>query len=140
MPWGRTWKRGDHPDLDGGKRTYVLWSAYRGLDAAGRRALVAALRSPVGIERRRILLGLIRQGGAIDWCRARLDVVRRDAITALNQSPLTPNQRRQYVALAGLFGSRPERTLEPAPSYVAAPLTTAGVPPILDNGVTVDAR
>ena len=29
---------GDHPDLDGGKRTLVLWTAHRLLPAAGRLA------------------------------------------------------------------------------------------------------
>ena len=34
---------GDHPDLDGGKRTYVLWAAYQQLSDCGRRALNEAL-------------------------------------------------------------------------------------------------
>ncbi len=44
---------GDHPDLDGGKRTYVLWAAYQRPGERGRRALDEALGRPVGLDRRR---------------------------------------------------------------------------------------
>ena len=116
---------GDHPDLDGGKRTYVLWSAYRGLDPDGRRSLVAALAAPVGPARRRILLDLIRRSGALDWCRTKLDVVRRDAVAVLADAPLDPAQRRQLVALTGLFGGSPIRGLESAGTYPVAAIEPA---------------
>lgn len=126
-------EEGDHPDLDGGKRTYVLWAAYRGLDAEGRRALVAALGAPVGLPRRRILLDLIHRGGAPTWCRTKLDVVRRDAVAVLAEAPLDPAQRRQLVALTGLFGASPERTLEVPKGYAIEP-----VPALVDNGLAVE--
>ena len=103
---------GDHPDLDGGKRTYVLWAAYRGLNPECRRDLVAALQASPGLARRRELVALIDRSGALAWCRTKLDVVRRDAIAALAEAPLDPTQRRQFVALTSLFGASPERTLE----------------------------
>ncbi len=127
---------GDHPDLDGGKRTYVLWAAYRGLDPAGRRELVAALDAPVGVARRRALLDLIDRGGAVPWCRAKLDIVRRDAAAALAEAPIDPAQRRQFVALTGLFGASPERSLELLNAY--APGVIEPVPAVLDNGLAVE--
>ncbi len=127
---------GDHPDLDGGKRTYVLWSAYRGLDGSGRRALVEALDAPASLDRRRTLLDLIDRSGAIPWCRSRLDVVRRDAIAALGEAPIDASQRRQFVALTGLFGASPERSLELVSGFTTG--TIEPVPAIVDNGLVVE--
>jgi len=130
---------GDHPDLDGGKRTYVLWAAYRGLDSEGRRKLVNALGSPVGIDRRRTLLALIDQSGAIPWCRSQLDVVRRDAVAALAEAPIDAAQRRQFVALTGLFAASPERTLNFTSSFGQMAIEDgATVPAIVDNGLSVE--
>ena len=125
---------GDHPDLDGGKRTYVLWAAYRGLNSEGRRDLVAALRSPSGLDRRRELVALIDRSGALDWCRTKLDLVRRDAIAALAEAPLDSAQRRQFVALTSLFGASPERTLDLINGFGA--IEPVGV--IVDNGLVVE--
>ncbi len=125
---------GDHPDLDGGKRTYVLWAAYRGLNHDGRRDLVAALEAPVGLDRRRALVTLIDRSGAVAWCRTKLDVVRRDAITALAEAPLDSAQRRQFVALTGLFGASPERSLELVNGFGAI----EPVPAIIEPGLAVE--
>ncbi len=137
--FGADLEEGDHPDLDGGKRTYVLWAAYRGLEAEGRRKLVAALESPVGLDRRRTLLDLIHQSGAIPWCRARLDVVRRDAVSALAEAPIDAAQRRQFVALTGLFRASSNRATDPLPEFTAAMIETdAAVSPVLDTGLAVE--
>ncbi len=125
---------GDQPDLDGGKRTYVLWSAYQRLPESGRRELAEALRAPVGADRRRWLLGLIHGSGAVDACRARLEGVRREAVDALRESPLDPAQRRQFVALTGLFRS-PRR--HPVPDFAALSIESEGVA-VAENGM-VDA-
>ena len=95
---------GDHADLDGGKRTYVLWAAYQGLSDAGRRDLVAALAMPVGPSRRRRLIDLIGAGGALATCRDRLDRARREAIEVLRSAPIEADQRRHLVSLTELFG------------------------------------
>ncbi len=94
---------GDHPDLDGGKRTYVLWSAYRRLPESGRAELVGALAAPVDGDRRRRLLALIAESGAPATCRARLEMVRREAVAVLREAPIDAHQRRQFVALTALF-------------------------------------
>jgi len=94
---------GDHPDLDGGKRTYVLWSTYQRLGDRGRRDLESTLAEPVGPGRRRRLLALIAGSGAVEACRARVDAVRVDAVDVLRESPLDTAQRRQFVALTELF-------------------------------------
>jgi len=125
---------GDHPDLDGGKRTFVLWSAYQGLPESGRRALAGALDGPPGVERRRRLLALIAEGGAVPSCRARLEAVRREAVDVLRESPIDPSQRRQFVALTELF--RTPRPRE-APGFVVHPIEPEDVP-IADRGM-VDA-
>ncbi len=94
---------GDQPDLDAGKRTYVLWAAYQGLDEAGRRELNEALGLPIGLDRRRKLLALIAESCAVEACRARLDGVRREAVDVLREAPLSPAQRRQFVELTEMF-------------------------------------
>src|SRR5207248_397742 len=63
----------ENPDLDGGKRTLVLWRAHDRLPDSGRRALVEALDLPPGPARRRRLLDLIDTSGAVADCRALLD-------------------------------------------------------------------
>lgn len=95
---------GDHADLDGGKRTYVLWSAYRMLDDDGRRALVAVLADPPSVARRYRLLHLIRASGAIEQCRVRVAAAQREAVAALRESELSPSQRRRFIGLAEAFG------------------------------------
>ena len=109
---------GDHPDLDGGKRTYVLWAAYQGLDDRGRRDLVATLGLPAGPGRRRRLLDLIADGGAVEACRARLDAARCEAVDVLRQAPIDAQQRRLLIALTGLFGA-PYRSSEGFAPYAS---------------------
>jgi geranylgeranyl diphosphate synthase, type I len=89
----------DQPDLDGGKRTYVLWSAFNRLGESGRGALNEALGMPVGLGRRLRLLSLIHDSGAVEACRIRLEGVRAEAIDVLRESPLEPAQRRHFIAL-----------------------------------------
>ena len=102
-------ERGDHADLDGGKRTFVLWAAHQALDPSGRRELAEALAAPPSLGRRYRLLELIRSSGAINRCRVRLAAVHREAISVLRASDLDVSQRRRFVALVELFqlGSRP---------------------------------
>ena len=116
---------GDHPDLDGGKRTYVLWSAYQRLSESGRRSLADALDGPPGIGRRRRLLSLIADSGAVPACRSRLEAVRHEAVDVLRESPIDPPQRRQFVALTELFGAA--RPLQAA-GFVVHPIEPEGVP------------
>lgn len=101
---------GDHPDLDAGKRTFVLWSAHQRLPEPGRRELDLALSLPVGPDRRRRLLDLIRSSGAVETCRARVEFARREAVDVLRGSPLDPAQRRQFIALTEMFRA-PRRAL-----------------------------
>jgi geranylgeranyl diphosphate synthase type I len=114
---------GDHPDLDGGKRTYVLWSAYQRSGPGGRRALEDALGEAAGCDRRRKLLALIADSGAIEACRARLERVRREAVGVLRDSPLDPAQRRQFIALTELF--RTNR--RPSPEFSVIPTAEDGL-------------
>ena len=94
---------GENPDLDGGKRTLVLWKAHELLPETGRRDLAGALELPVGPRRRRELLALIAASGAVAACRARLEALRAEAVDALAESPLDPSQRRSFVSLTALF-------------------------------------
>jgi geranylgeranyl diphosphate synthase type I len=96
-------ERGDHADLDTGKRTYVLWTAHRVLDPLGRAALAQALEAPVGLERRRRLRDLIVRSGAVALCRQRVRDLRNEAVELLQEAPLTVAQRQDFLALAQLF-------------------------------------
>lgn len=118
----------DHPDLDGGKRTFVLWTAHRRSSEAGRRLLVDALAAPVGVERRRRLLDQIRVSGALEECQDRLARLRREAIDALVRADFDPDQRRAFVTLMPLFDSKVRS--RPGPS--------AGLASILDAPLTGD--
>lgn len=91
-------------DLDGGKRTLVLWATHRRLDDDGREALAGALAAPVGPDRRRRLLALIRDSGAIDECRRRAETLLAEAGEALADSPIDPARQRHYWQLMGQFG------------------------------------
>jgi geranylgeranyl diphosphate synthase type I len=103
---------GDHPDLDGGKRTWVLWKADRLLDPDGRRALRDALADPVGPARRIRIWRLIHTSGALDAGQRRLDAWRHEAVAALRDSPLDDSQRQAYLALIGLLpGAAPPADL-----------------------------
>ena len=108
---------GDHSDLDGGKRTYVLWAAYQGLSPAGRRSLAESIAAPPSVDRRRRLLALIRESGAVDHCQSRLSAVQHEAVAALRSSDLTASQRRGFVALAEQFHlkGRPAPRVAPRP-------------------------
>ena len=114
---------GDHPDLDGGKRTYVLWAAYQGLDERGRASLARSLALPPDVERRRTLLALIAESGAIEACWRRLDGVRHEALDVLRESPLDAHQRRQFVALTEMF--RPAKRA--SPEFDVVPIEADGV-------------
>lgn len=118
--------QGDHPDLDGGKRTLVLWKAHDRLPDSGRRALALALGLPPGPDRRRRLLDLIDASGAVAECRAFLGSIQAEAAEVLRRAPLDPAQRRSFFALTALF--RPESP--PAePALVAdRPEITLAVP------------
>ena len=103
---------GDQPDLDSGKRTYVLWSTYQRLDERGRHELNEALLQPLSLDRRLRLLALIAESGAIEACRERLEGVRREALDVLREAPMDANQRRQFVALTDLFRPTPRAVPE----------------------------
>ncbi|QDV38016.1 polyprenyl synthetase family protein [Tautonia plasticadhaerens] len=94
---------GDHPDLDGGKRTIVLWDAHRLLTASGRRELARLLDEGPGIGRRRRLHALIHESGAIEASEDRLRSLQEEAHSALVESPLDPMQRRSLLALIDLL-------------------------------------
>lgn len=95
----------ESPDLDVGKRTFVLWTAYQRLDEVGRNALADALTLPAGPERRASLLALIWRSGAELACRQRLKSIRRSALAALRTPSLTAPQRRAFAELLAWFGS-----------------------------------
>ncbi len=114
---------GDQPDLDGGKRTYVLWSAFNRLSDCGRHELNEALALPVGLDRRRRLLRLIQQSGAIEACRTRLEGVRAEAIDVLRESPLEPAQRRLFIALTEMFRTTPRKP----PEFAVIPIEAEAV-------------
>ena len=112
---------GDHADLDGGKRTYVLWTAYRNLNAAGRSALTEALAAPASLERRYRLLDLIHASGAIELCQGRLVSVQREAVAVLRASKLSASQRRWFIALVELFHLKKRPTATLARRVLASP-------------------
>ena len=94
---------GDHPDLDAGKRTLVLWTTHGRLGEPGRRDLADALDAPAGPDRRIRLLGLIRGCGAVDVCLARLRSLQREAVDVLREAGLDPAQRRAFIDLTELL-------------------------------------
>ncbi|GIW86448.1 MAG: geranylgeranyl pyrophosphate synthase [Isosphaeraceae bacterium] len=94
---------GDHPDLDSGKRTWILWKAHRLLDCDGRRMLREALTDPVGPARRIRLWRLIQSSGALEAARGQIEIWRDEAMAALGSAPLEESQRQAYLALIGLF-------------------------------------
>jgi geranylgeranyl diphosphate synthase type I len=106
----------DHPDLDGAKRTFLLWTAYQRLDPAGRRDLEQTLHCPPTRERRRQLDHLIRESGAIEACEDRLRSLQEEAHATLLDSPLDPLQRRSFLALVDLL---PGGVANPSPEAVA---------------------
>ncbi len=120
---------GDHPDLDAGKRTYLLWSTYQRLAGPGRIALVDALAWPVGPARRHRLLGLIAESGAAEACRHRLESARREAIAALREAPIDAHQRRQFVALTDLFRAPKDQDVpSPTLDFALVPADGEAVP------------
>ncbi len=109
-------------DLDTGKRTLPLWTAYRFLDNAGRAALTDALSWPPGVDRRRRLLDLIHATSALDYCHARITAYQREAARALAASPLSDHQRRVLAGLTRWIASgspMPSASLEPATSFAS---------------------
>ena len=58
---------------------------------------------PVGPQRRGRLLRLIYASGAVEAARERLALLRRDAVAALRDSRLKPEQRASYLDLIALF-------------------------------------
>jgi geranylgeranyl diphosphate synthase type I len=101
-------------DLDGGKRTLVLWTAYRRLNAAGREAMAETLGWPAGSDRRRRLLHLIHASGATDVCLARVHALRREAAARLRSAPLSHDRIRDFHALLAWCGAAPLPAAEPA--------------------------
>ena len=97
----------EHPDLDGGKRTWVLWMAFHRLDAAGRRQLADALDDPVGIDRRRLMLRLIAESGAPEAARVEIRSLRERAERLLADSPLDRTRRLAFTRMAGLITGAP---------------------------------
>ena len=94
---------GDHADLDTGKRTLVLWLAYQNGSARSRREINEALGMPVGLDRRQRLLSLIQKTGAIEECKLRLDLLRREASELLDDTAIDTNQRRGFLSLMHIF-------------------------------------
>jgi geranylgeranyl diphosphate synthase type I len=94
---------GDHADLDGGKRTFVLWTAYQHLNPAGRVVLSETLATPPSLERRYRLLDLIHASGAIEVCQARLGTVQREAVAVLRESRLSASLGRFFITLVVLY-------------------------------------
>lgn len=95
--------RDECPDLDGGKRTYVLWRAHRDLDEHSRARLRDALELPPGPDRRARLLELIHSSGAPETCARLLRELRADAARALAESALDPARREDFLLLAQIF-------------------------------------
>lgn len=120
-------RHGDHSDLDTGKRTFVLWLAYRSSTDFARKAIQEALMMPAGLERRRRLMGLIEDSGALEHCGARLDRIRRDSLEVLRDSPLQPGQRRAFSELMELFQLKKPSLPEPSPTVVPFSVSPAGV-------------
>lgn len=94
---------GEHPDLDGGKRTLVLWMAHRLLGSFGRRALERTLNEPTGLERRRKLYDLIKASKAIEACETRLQDLEGQAHMALLDAQFDPDHRRAFLNLLDLL-------------------------------------
>ncbi len=107
---------GENADLDGGKRTWVLWMAYHRQTAAGRTAIDRALAGPAGPGRRAVLHELIAGSGAIAAAQERVRTLRADAVATLREAALSPAQHQALLALAALFAPA-----EPAPAPVLAP-------------------
>ncbi len=91
------------PDLDSGKRTWILWTAYHSLGDQGRASLRESLAMPRGDHRRRLILGLIDSSGARELCRSRLDAFHHEAATVLRESSLDSRQRRAFLNLVPMF-------------------------------------
>ncbi len=91
-------------DIDGSKRTYLLWVTYRRLSESGREALDDALASPVGPDRRRRIIAMVRASGALEECRSKISRLHDEAATLLDESPLDASQRRGYLSLVATFG------------------------------------
>jgi geranylgeranyl diphosphate synthase type I len=119
---------GPIPDLDAGKRTWLLWTAHRRLPPAGRAALLDALDGPPGPPRRARLFALIHDSGAPEAARARLDALRADAADALGDPSLTVAQRQAFLALVGLFAPA-----TPPPADVPEALFLAPVPELIEK-------
>ena len=82
-----------------------------------------ALAGPVSLDRRRRLLALIADSGAVEACRNRLEGVRREAIDVLRESPLEVAQRRQFVALTEMFRA----TRRAKPEFAVIPIEAEGI-------------
>lgn len=95
---------GESPDLDSGKRTWILWMAHHRLDESGRSALDAALVMAPGLPRRTILMRLIERSGAVGAANERISTLTRDSEEALRESQLAPDQQAAYLGLVRLFG------------------------------------
>ena len=113
---------GDHPDLDGGKRTWVLWKAYNHLDLAGQKKLLETLAEPVSQPRRVQLRRLLELSGAIDAGHSQLKTWREQAGAALRVAALTRSQQRSLLGLIEMLPGRMAVAPQPvvpdlSPSY-----------------------
>jgi geranylgeranyl diphosphate synthase type I len=91
-------------DLDGSKRTLVLWTAHRNLDRAGRAELLEVLAQPADAGRRERLLELIERSHAVAACHERLALLPQQALAALRHPSLSETQRQALHALASWLG------------------------------------
>ena len=102
----------DCSDLDGGKRTWILWKTHQNLSHSGRESLHRALALPVGAHRRTTLLDLIETSGAVADCRSRLATLQAQAVGVLRDSPLDRTQRRAFLSLVDLFRAPCSQVME----------------------------
>lgn len=105
-------KTGECPDLDAGKRTWILWTAYDRLSECGRRELNQTLSLPIGPARREGLLSLIVASGALEIAEERVGSLQRDALAVLLESRLEAAQRSAFLGLLTLFSDTPGRSIE----------------------------
>ncbi len=111
----------EQPDLDGGKRTLVLWKAYQRSGPGDREALVEALGLPPGPSKRRRLLDRIEASGAIGSCLGLIARLRSEAMAVLKRSDLDAPQRQAFLAMADLVRPVPATAAHAANSWVGCP-------------------
>ncbi|MDX2035484.1 MAG: polyprenyl synthetase family protein [Isosphaeraceae bacterium] len=108
---GRDPATGDHSDLDSGKRTYLLWSAYHSSTRRRRSEMRDLLARPHSIERRMRLHQLIVGSGAVGRCRARIQQLNDQALESLLEPGLSTFQRIAFIELVEQLGLKPSGPL-----------------------------